>query len=390
MAAPQPAKPATKPAPVAAKPAPKPVAKAPAKPAKPTGPLKPLQSFDHEIELATAAFSPCGKYLVAAGTDATLYRYDTEKWERTELKGHNAWLSAIAFHPTDGRLFSLDSWGRICAWNYADDSPKPLWTREDAHKGWAKHLALSPDGKLLATCGADKHVRLWSATDGSPLATLAREKDKPAHDSVAFTLAFHPDGSSLVSGDLKGQIHEWALPGGEYKRTLDAKSLFLHPDNINDVGGVRRLVFFDAGKSLAACGANPATAGFVTAKPVVLLFDWSTGKQTGQLQPPDVTAQDGFAFDAAQHPAGPLMVAASGSQGRGAFWYWKPGDPAPILVDRLQLHCRSISLHPDGKRLAMIRYGAGGGNGKKLDKEGMYAGNPCTLKVFEFTPPATA
>ena len=80
------------------------------------------------------------------------------------------------------------------------------------------------------------------------------------------------------------------------------------------------------------------------------------------------------------------MIAASGSPGRGAFWYWKAGDAAPIWVDRSQLHCRSVALHPDGKRLAMIRYGAGGGNGKKLDKEGKYAGNPCTLKVFEFTP----
>ena len=42
----------------------------------------------------------------------------------------------------------------------------PLRTVE-AHQGWVRAVAVSPDGKLLATCGNDNLVKLWNAADGT-------------------------------------------------------------------------------------------------------------------------------------------------------------------------------------------------------------------------------
>ncbi len=349
----------------------------PAKPVKDPGPLKLLKALDHDRELGGAWFSPCGKYLLAIGCDALIHRWNVDSWNKSTLAGHDGWVSAIAFHPDRQRMFSIDSWGRLNGWTYADENPKPLWTRPDTHKGWTKALAISPDGKMLASAGVDEIVRLWSTTDGAPAGELS------GHESPVHSLAFSPDGLALVSGDLKGIVKHWDLATRKLSRDLQARPLYLRADNINDVGGVRRLVFIDDGHTLACAGAQPMTSGFVTAKPAVLLLDWQTGKQTQLLQAADVTAQDGFAYDVTSHPSDHLLIACGGSPGRGVLWIWKPGQPAPAHANRELLHCRTASLHPDGVRLAVTQVGKGGGNGRKLDPKGEYLGNTATVRVFE-------
>ena len=55
-------------------------------------------------------------------------------------------------------------------------------------------LAVSPDGKLLATGGVDRTIHLWEVLTGRELARWE------AHDSGVTALAFRPDGKTLVSG----------------------------------------------------------------------------------------------------------------------------------------------------------------------------------------------
>ena len=82
---------------------------------------------------------------------------------------------------------------------FADEKPQAVWKNPTAHDGWIHGLAVSPDGRLVATCGQDGLVRLWSAADGK------LHKELSGHDAAVFRVQFHPGGESLVSGDLKGR-----------------------------------------------------------------------------------------------------------------------------------------------------------------------------------------
>ena len=56
----------------------------------------------------------------------------------------------------------------------------------DAHAGWIRAVAVSPDGKLIASVGNDRLVKLWSLADGSPVRELR------GHESQVYNVAFHP------------------------------------------------------------------------------------------------------------------------------------------------------------------------------------------------------
>src|SRR3954452_6681843 len=96
------------------------------------GPLntKQVAVIEHDVELVFTRFSPCGKFLFGGSYDSNVYRWDAPAGEnKLAFAGHHGWIQGLAFHPDGKKMFTSDSWGGISCWNYADKTPKPLWTR---------------------------------------------------------------------------------------------------------------------------------------------------------------------------------------------------------------------------------------------------------------------
>ncbi len=66
-------------------------------------------------------------------------------------------------------------------------------------------VAFSPDGKTLASAGADRAIRLWDVATRKERATLQQ------HAWTVAALAFTPDGKRLASGGLDGMLLLWDL-----------------------------------------------------------------------------------------------------------------------------------------------------------------------------------
>src|SRR5262249_9120293 len=56
-------------------------------------------------------------------------------------------------------------------WQFCEGDTPRLTLR--GHTSWLDSVKYSPDGKMLATCGTDATVKLWSAATGREIATLA-------------------------------------------------------------------------------------------------------------------------------------------------------------------------------------------------------------------------
>ncbi len=96
-------------------------------------------------------------------------------------------------------------------------------------------IALSPDGKILASASKDKTVKLWNVQSGKLIKTLK------AHRDEVFSVAFSPDGNFILSGSRDHTMKLWNVKTGKLKKTfgkpynkykVSAKSRFEHVNSV--------------------------------------------------------------------------------------------------------------------------------------------------------------
>lgn len=133
-----------------------------------------------------------------------------------------------------------------------------MGTNRFRHGSAMCNLVFSPNGKMLATLGNDRRIRLWDFASGQEL----RELSAPIVDNQA-TLAFSPDGKLLALASNNARIQLWDLTTGKDLRRFENLQV-----------AISSLAFSPDGKSLATCGNNL----------IINLWEVATGKESGQLQ----------------------------------------------------------------------------------------------------------
>ena len=82
-----------------------------------------------------------------------------------------------------------------------------------ADAGVVDALAVSPNGRAIATGGADKTVRLWDLTTGELIHTFSRHIPliSPGHSDAVTAVLFSLDGRTLFSSGADGAVKWWDL-----------------------------------------------------------------------------------------------------------------------------------------------------------------------------------
>jgi len=283
----------------------------------------------HSGPVDVLTFTADSQFLISGGSrnDAHLKVWWLDTGRQVDsIRAHRTSITALALSP-DGKMLA----------SVGDDAGVNLWEWEQGnytrtfldHSSNILSLAITPDSKTLIT-GALDGIRLWDLTKQRPLYTLNR------FDHQTYALAIHPEGSILASGHKFGTVKLWNLKTGRLLETIPAHTRALNPVSGRSNLSVSVLAYSPDGNTLVS-GSYDRT---------IKVWDLQI---TGQLAYPPLRGHTGRIEAITINPNGEILASASRDGVR--LWNLQTGELLAVLGGHGDW-VKSLAFSNDGRFLA--------------------------------------
>ena len=108
-----------------------------------------------------------------------------------------------------------------------------------------------------------------------------------------------------------------------------------------DMGGARDMQFNAGGSLWASAGITNVVNSFAGIQdPIIVVFDWKTGKATQQLRAAEKFK--GVAWGVRFHPQGFTIGAGADKSGKGELWFYKDDQEEAFHTFKMKSAARAI------------------------------------------------
>lgn len=182
------------------------------------------------------------------------------KAQPAPVKAHTALVHAVAVSPDGKTLATAGFDNTVKLWDIGADGALKEKKVLAGHTGPVYAVVFHPkDDKIVATASQDKTARIWDVTDGKTKAELK------GHTDIVDTIAFSPDGKALATAGADKSVRLWNPADGKELKTLGSHD-----------GSVYAVAFSPDGKLLASAGAGKDS--------LVKIWDVKDQKELTQLK----------------------------------------------------------------------------------------------------------
>ncbi|MEM7552540.1 MAG: NB-ARC domain-containing protein [Cyanobacteria bacterium P01_A01_bin.84] len=172
----------------------------------------------HKYMVSSVAISPDGKTLVSGGEDEIAKLWDIATGEilhTWKVEGREIW--SVAFS-SDGKTIAAGCDGmsipndidhqQVRLWNVKDKSEKILV----GHDISVNSVAFSPDGSTLVSGSTDATMKLWDVSTSQLLQTFPEHQEQGV---AIYGVSFSPDGQKIANSSFDGSIRIWDVQTGK-------------------------------------------------------------------------------------------------------------------------------------------------------------------------------
>ncbi|WP_261568132.1 WD40 repeat domain-containing serine/threonine protein kinase [Frankia gtarii] len=246
------------------------------------------------------------------------------------LGGHTESALGVDISPNGRLLASAGADNLVQLWDISDRTHPVKLSALTRHTSWVLDAAFSPDGRMLATVSYDRSAILWDISDPRHPVELATIL---GHNGWVLDAAFSPDGRTLATSGYDNTARLWDVTDPRHPSALSV--LDRHTSWVNEVA------FSPDGHLLATASADR------TAR----LWDITDPRRPRPLAA--ITAHTDYVWTVAFSPDG-RRLATGAYDGTARIWDItdpsRPAATASFPADEKWVF--DLAFSPDGKTLA--------------------------------------